>query len=97
MSGQLLNGTTYRLYDIVLCDVHLVVAGGVRTMPGEPAEYSGIYPESNYWTGNSKLPVYGCFFRHVDGVTIRSSTTAVQQADVRPLLALDDVQDSSVT
>jgi hypothetical protein len=97
MSGQALAGTTYRLSDVVLAGVHLVMAGGVRTMPGQPAEYAGIYPESNYWTGNSKLPVSGWYFRHVDGITIRGSTAAVLQPDVRPALSLDDVIDPAVT
>jgi hypothetical protein len=52
--------------------------------------YEGIYPESTHWTENSKLPAYGYFFRHVDGVTIRGSTTVLQQADVRPETAYRD-------
>jgi len=97
ISGQALDGTTYRLYDVLLSEVHQVVAGGVRQMPPEPAEYAGIYPEGNYWTGNSKLPTYGHYFRHIDGLTVRASTTGVRQSDVRPALALRDAWNATVT
>ncbi len=96
VSGQSLDGTTYRSYDILLSNVRQAVAGGVGTTPGEPAEYAGIYPESNYWTGNSKLPTYGWFFRHVDGLTISGSSTAVQAPDVRPAIAQRDVLDANL-
>jgi len=96
VSGQSLDGTTYRSYDILLSNVRQAVAGGVGTTPGEPAEYAGIYPESNYWTGNSKLPTYGWFFRHVDGLTISGSRTAVQAPDVRPAIAQRDVLDANL-
>jgi polygalacturonase len=94
MSGQTLDGTTYRPYDLLLSGVAVTVAGGVRTMPGEPAEYAGIYPESNYWTGNSKLPASAYFYRHVDGLTVRDATTTVGQPDVRPPTAFRDVLDA---
>jgi Glycosyl hydrolases family 28 len=93
VSGELLDGTTYRIYNVLVSDVSQTVAGGVTKMPGEPVEYEGIYPESNYWTGNSKLPAYGYFFRHVNGVTIRGSTTVLKQADVRPVTAYRDALD----
>lgn len=69
----------------------VVKRGLFGRMPGEPVEYQGIYPESNYWTGNSRLPAHGYFFRHVDGVTVRGSTIHVLQSDVRPAIAYRDV------
>jgi hypothetical protein len=97
MSGQVLGGTTYRLYDILLSDIHLTIAGGIQTMPGPPGEYTGNYPESNYWTGNSKLPVCGSWYRHIDGLTVRGSTITLVQPDVRPLTGLDDALNANVT
>ncbi|MFG2039368.1 glycoside hydrolase family 28 protein [Dactylosporangium sp. NPDC048998] len=88
-TGQSLDGTTYRLYDVLLSEVHQWVPGGARTVPPEPAEYAGLYPESSFLTGDS--PAYGYFFRHVDGVTIREASSAPRRPDVRQHVALSDV------
>jgi hypothetical protein len=96
MTGQFLDATTYRLYDILVSDVSLAVAGGANRMPGPPAEYSGIYPESNYWTGNSKLPASGYWYRHVNGLVVRAVNTTLAAADVRPVTGLDDVLDANL-
>jgi hypothetical protein len=90
-TGQWLDGTTYRLYGILLSDVNQVVAGGVQTVPAEPREYAGAYPESTFLSRDTSPPAYGYFFRHADGVTIRASTTTAQRPDVRQHVALSDV------
>jgi hypothetical protein len=95
VSGQLLAGSTYRLYDILVSDVHQVVPGGVQAVPGEPAEYSGAYPESTFLSRGTEAPAYGFYFRHVDGVTVRGSSTTVQRPDARPQVALSDVSQAN--
>ncbi|MET7396781.1 glycosyl hydrolase family 28 protein [Dactylosporangium sp. NPDC005572] len=90
-TGQILDGTTYRLYGLLLSDVQQTVPGGVRKIPAEPGEYTGAYPESSFLTSNSTPPAYGFFIRHVDAVTIRGVTTSALAGDVRQHIALSDV------
>jgi hypothetical protein len=89
-TGQYLNGATYRLYDVLLSDVHQATPGGVRSIPGEPAEYAGLYPESSLLSGEGSLPAYGYFLRHVDGVTLSATSTDPKRPDVRQHVALSD-------
>ena len=97
LSGQRSDGVTHRLYDILISDVHQVVAGGARSVPDDPAEYSGAYPESTFFAGSASPPAQGYFLRHIDMVTIRDATTTAQRADVRPQVALSDVLDPDVS
>jgi len=97
LSGQELNGTTHKLYGILLSNVRLTVAGGVRNSPREPAQYSGTYPEGNLWTGSTTPPAHGHFLRHVNGLTIRGSTTTAIGSDSRPPIAFRDVMDVNIT
>jgi glycosyl hydrolase family 28 len=93
VTGQVLGGTTYRIYDVTVSRVRTVVPGGVGTIPAEPVEYQGQYPESNLWTatGYGVLPAYGHFFRHVDGLTLHAVTAVPAAPDARPATALRDV------
>jgi hypothetical protein len=59
MTGQFPDAARYHLYDILLSDVSLAVAGGVNRMPGPPAEYSGIYPEATTGQGTRDCPRAG--------------------------------------
>ncbi len=96
VSGQRLDGTTYRLYDILVSNVHEVVSGGAQTIPDGPAEYPGNYPESTFLSRGSEPPAYGWFFRYVDGLTMRASSAVTQSPDVRPVKALADVLNANV-
>ena len=73
LSGQSADGATYRLYAILVSDVHQTITAAAG---GDASEYTGAYPESNLFTGVADSPARGYFLRHVDAVTIRASTTA---------------------
>ncbi|GAA2628922.1 hypothetical protein Adu01nite_64750 [Paractinoplanes durhamensis] len=93
VTGQIIDGTTYRVYDVLVSNVRTAVPGGVTKIPAEPIEYRGEYPESSLWTatGYGILPVYGHFFRHIDGLTVRGAETVPTSADARPAIGLRDV------
>lgn len=96
VTGQSLDGTTYRLYDILLSNVHQVVTGGAQTVPDELVEYSGAYPESSFLSRDSELPAYGYFFRYIDGVTVRGCTATTRTPDIRPSRAVYDVLNANM-
>jgi polygalacturonase len=88
ISGELLNGVTYRLKNLLFDNVAISYKGGVGPVPAAPAEYAGQYPENTMW-GN--LPAYGYYLRHATGVTFTNCFASVAPADARPWLATNDV------
>lgn len=90
LSGQQLAGTEHKLYHVLLSEVRQKVTGGVRRMPSEPEEYSGIYPESNLWSGPTTPPARGFYLRYVDGLTTRDNSVVTRADDVRPLMTVAD-------
>ena len=48
--------------------------GGKTTVPADPAEYAGAYPECNMW---GDLPAYGYFVRHAANVKFIDCDTTV--------------------
>jgi polygalacturonase len=91
VSGQPINGTTYRVYNVLIATVQQTVPGGRTSMPPVPPEYSGYYPEGRIWSGPKSPPASGLYFRHVDGVIIRDSISTPTQSDVRPFVGCTDV------
>jgi polygalacturonase len=55
-------------------------------------ENPGAYPENRMY--GQVYPASGWYFRHVQGLTLSNIKLSVSQADFRPAIALDDVQDS---
>ena len=93
ISGELTNGVTYYLRNILFDNVNISFEGGVNSVPGPPPEYAGQYPENTMW-GN--LPAYGYYLRHVIGVTFTNCYTTNAPADARPWIATNDVSGLSV-
>jgi hypothetical protein len=87
ISGQTDGGTSYRIYSLLFSNVDLTVEGGQASALPDPPEYTGVYPEAWMW----KPPSYGYFFRHVNGLTMRDSSTTVAKPDVRQQIELRDV------
>ncbi|MEU4237552.1 glycosyl hydrolase family 28 protein [Actinoplanes sp. NPDC026619] len=84
---------TFRVYDVLVSNVRTAVPGGAAKVPAEPIEYDGRYPESSLWSATTYgvLPVYGHFFRHVGGLTVRATVVSPAAADARPETGLRDV------
>jgi len=88
LSGELTNGVTYRLKNLLFDNVDISFKGGVSSVPAAPPEYAGQYPENTMW-GN--LPAYGYYLRHATGVTFTNCFTSAASGDARPWLATSDV------
>ncbi|HSK95492.1 MAG TPA: glycosyl hydrolase family 28 protein, partial [Euzebyales bacterium] len=87
ISGQTDGGTTHRIYSLLFSNVRLTVQGGLTSVPPDPAEYTGVYPEAWMW----KPPSYGWYFRHVTGLTTRATTATPSSPDTRRETELRDV------
>jgi len=88
ISGTLTNGVTYRLGNILFDNVNISFAGGLNSIPANPPEYAGEYPENTMW-GN--LPAYGYYIRHAANVTFTNCFTSAASGDARPWIATNDV------
>ena len=88
ISGTLTNGVTYRVKNILFDNVNISFAGGLSSIPSNPPEYAGEYPENTMW-GN--LPAYGYYIRHATNVTFTNCFTSAASADARPWIATNDV------
>ena len=93
ISGCFTNGVTYRLKNILFDNVNISYAGGVGSIPANPAEYVGQYPENTMW-GN--LPAYGYYLRHATNVTFTNCFTSATSADARPWIATNDVSNLTI-
>jgi hypothetical protein len=88
ISGSIINGTTYPLTHLTFTRVNTVVSGGLNTVPADPPEYAGQYPDPNLW---GDLPSFDYFVRHASGVTFTSSPTTAAAHDARTWLQTRDV------
>lgn len=88
ISGTIVNGTTYKLKNLRFENVHVANKGGRTSVPADPPEYAGQYPDPNLW---GDMPAFGYFVRHADGVTFVNSTPTVSPADARKWLEQRDV------
>jgi polygalacturonase len=87
ISGTTIGSTTYSLQNINFNNVHVTNQGGLTTIPSDPPEYAGQYPDPNLW-GN--LPAFGYYIRHANGVSFdKASSTMAQPSDARPAIKKD--------
>jgi polygalacturonase len=93
ISGCFTNGITYRLNNILFDNVNISFAGGFNSIPPNPPEYAGQYPENTMWTN---LPAYGYYIRHATGVTFTNCFTSAASADARPWIATNDVSNLTI-
>jgi polygalacturonase len=95
-----LNGMgEYYLENIRFTDVHVTYAGGgtaeqasKRDVPKVAAEYFGVWGTAPFGP-----PAYGLYARNVKGLTLQNVRFDFQNADLRPAVVLDNVQDASIT
>jgi hypothetical protein len=88
----------YYLENISFTDVHVRYAGGgtaaqaaKRTVPAIAAEYFGVWDAAP-----GGPPAYGLYARNVKGLTLHNVRFEYDQADARPAVILDNVQDASI-
>ena len=92
ISGTTVDGMTYRPKDISLNDVVVhSFRGGRTSVPDEPPEYSGEYPEVGQW---GELPAWGYYVRHAENVTFNNCSETVAPDDVRPARVFVDTYES---
>jgi hypothetical protein len=84
-----------RIENLTLSNIRLSFAGGgtaeqaTRTIPEVPEKY----PEYGMF---GRLPAYGLYCRHVDGLKLANVQLQVAGADQRHALVLEDVQNASL-
>ncbi|UCD27862.1 MAG: sulfatase-like hydrolase/transferase [Planctomycetota bacterium] len=97
----------HRIEDLTLSDISITFGTGVelinygKVAPGgtledvyrEIPEMPDAYPECNMF---GKLPAYGFYARHVEGLTFRNLRLKWTEYDRRPALFCEDVRDLSV-
>ncbi len=88
----------YYLENISFTDVHVQYAGGgtaaqaaKRTVPAIAAEYFGVWDAAP-----GGPPAYGLYARNVKGLTLHNVRFEYDQADARPAVIFDNVQDASI-
>lgn len=92
ISGTIRDGVTYRVQNLTFSNVNLTnLSGGQTSVPSEPAEYSGQYPEPGMWN-KQVMPAWGYYIRHANTVTFTSCTQTVASTDARQATVKTDVQ-----
>jgi polygalacturonase len=92
--GSLIVGIPGNLIeDVKLSNIQILVKGGA------PKEYTDIevpeledgYPDPRFF---GKIPAYGFFIRHVNGIEFNNVEVSFMEQDFRPAFVLDDVQNA---
>lgn len=87
----------YYLENISFTDVHVTYAGGgtaaqaAKEVPKVAAEYFGVWDPLP-----GGPPAYGLYARNVKGLTLQNVRFGYEQADARPAIIFDNVEDASI-
>jgi polygalacturonase len=83
----------YRIEDIKISNVYLEHQGGgtAQMASFRPLEQEAVYPDPKMF---GPLPVNGFFLRHVRNIELTCVEIAAQSPDARPVMWLEDVEDS---
>jgi polygalacturonase len=88
----------YYLEDISFTDVHVKYAGGgtaeqaaKRDVPNLAAEYFGVWDKAP-----GGPPAYGLYARNVKGLSLQNVRFEYEEADLRPAIVFDNVQDAII-
>ena len=79
-----------RIEDVLLSEIEIRTAGGQsRSLMDEPVpELPEQYPEARMF---GRLPAFGLYARHTDGLRIRNARFHAAESDGRPTIFCDDV------
>ena len=85
----------YDVRNVSLTNVRIEVLGGqaAQLAENEPPERPDYYPEATMF---GRLPSYGLYCRHVDGLTLSNVALGYQDIDGRPAMMFDDVKNANV-
>ena len=89
--GVLISGIPgYPIEDLRLSNIRIHYEGGGTKADAdlEPAEKEKDYPEPDMF---GRMPAYGLFARHVDGLDIRDADFTFDKPEQRPVMQLRDV------
>ena len=92
--GNVISGLPgHPIEDLRFSNIYLGQQGGGTKEQGErvPPEAEKAYPEPSMF---GRMPSYGFFFRHVKGIELHHVKLDYDQAEGRPAIVLDDVQDA---
>ncbi len=93
-TGVLISGIpNHPIKDIKISNVRIEYeGGGTKEDAGiEPPEKADGYPEPGMF---GKMPSYGFYLRHVEGIEITNVKLSYQKDDARPAFVLHDVKDA---
>ena len=76
--------------NVTLDNINITMVGEGEFNSLDVPEVANKYPEADMF---GKLPAYGLYVRHVEGLTLRNIKTRWQEDDSRPALLFDDVRD----
>jgi polygalacturonase len=81
----------HAIEDVKISNVYLQHLGGGTTAMASllPPEKAAVYPEPRMF---GPLPAHGFFLRHVKNIELTCVEVAVEEADARPAMWLEDVQ-----
>jgi polygalacturonase len=84
-----------QIQNVTLRDVSIatVEPGNLAWLQSSVPEVETSYPKSTMF---GRLPAYGLYARHVQGLTLQNVTISSQTGDPRPMLVCDDVKQLSV-
>ena len=92
--GTIRDGVTYWVDGVTLKNITVTsFKGGATSVPGDPPEYSGQYPEYSMY---GMLPAWGYYIRHASNVTITNCSQTVYPSDVRQAIVKVDVTSGSM-
>jgi polygalacturonase len=77
------DGSVHRIANVTFDDVVLTTLGGLSSVPTDPPEYAGQYPDPNLW---GQVPAAGIFFRHAEGVSMTHTTITPSRPDARSVI-----------
>jgi hypothetical protein len=94
--GCIISGIPgHPIEDLRFSNLRIVQQGGGPKELGErvPPEEERSYPEPGMF---GKIPSYGFFFRHVQGIEMQNVKIDYVSPEARPAFVLDDVQDVNI-
>ncbi len=78
------------LENIVLCNVHLKLDGGVQEYKKDVPEETQDYPEA--FAYGRILPAKGIYFRHINGLILDNVTVEMYREDKREDFVFDNIK-----
>ena len=73
--------------NVTISDAYLEMPGGINSVPNNPGELPGVYPQSNLF---GDTPAWGFYVRHAQGVVFDNVSVGRARPDARPWLAQVD-------